>query len=97
MEEFIQITTDPIYGTLIATALVKSIGLKIKSTISAEEKEIILKRQQELEELTSKFISTSYAVNQENTVKLLTEARIGGFSMIGKFSNVFFSRTIVKP
>ena len=33
MEEFIQITTDPIYGTLIATALVKSIRLKIKSTI----------------------------------------------------------------
>ena len=92
LDQFIAQTSDPIYWSVIATALMKTILEKLKSEIKSEIKSemseqdqgIIKKRIQELGELSHDFISKSYSVNQEQTVDLLKEGRIGGFSIIGK-------------
>ena len=88
MDQFIAQTSDPIYWSVIATALMKTILEKLKSEIKSEMSEqdqgIIQKRIQELGELSHDFISKAYSVNQEHTVELLKEERIGGFSIIGE-------------
>ena len=65
---------------------IKSEKLKseIKSEMSEQDQGIIQKRIQELGELSHDFISKAYSVNQEHTVELLKEERIGGFSIIGE-------------
>ena len=93
MDQFIAQTSDPIYWSVIATALMKTIleklkseikKSKIKSEMSEQDQGIIKKRIQELGELSHDFISKAYSVNQEQTVDLLKEGRIGGFSIIGE-------------
>ena len=88
LDQFIAQTSDPIYWSVIATALMKTILKKLKSEIKSEMSEqdqgIIQKRIQQLGELSHDFISKAYSVNQEQTVELLKEGRIGGFSIIGE-------------
>ena len=88
LDQFIVQTSDPIYWSVIAIALMKTIFDKLKSEIKSEMSEqdqgIIQKRIQELGELSHDFISKAYSVNQEQTVELLKEGRIGGFSIIGE-------------
>ena len=88
LDQFIAQTSDPIYWNVIATVLMKTIFEKLKSEIKSEMSEqdqgIIQKRIQELGELSHDFISKAYSVNQEHTVELLKEERIGGFSIIGE-------------
>ena len=88
LDQFIAQTSDPIYWNVIATVLIKTIFEKLKSEIKSEMSEqdqgIIQKRIQELGELSHDFISKAYSVNQEQTVELLKEGRIGGFSIIGE-------------
>ena len=60
---------------------------EIKSEMSEQDQGIIQKRIQELGELSHDFISEAYSVNQEQTVELLKEGRIGGFSIIGESLN----------
>ena len=85
LDQFIAQTSDPIYWSVIATALMKAIMKKIESEMSEQDRGIIKKRIKSLGELSFEFISKAYAVNQGQTVKLLTEARIGGYSIIGEF------------
>ena len=88
LDQFIAQTSDPIYWNVIATVLMKTIFEKLKSEIKSEMSEqdqgIIQKRIQELGELSHDFISKAYSVNQDQTVELLKEGRIGGFSIIGE-------------
>ena len=88
LDQFIVQTSDPIYWSVIAIALMKTIFDKLKSEIKSEMSEqdqgIIQKRIQELGELSHDFISKAYSVNQEHTIELLKEERIGGFSIIGE-------------
>ena len=88
LDQFIAQTSDPIYWNVIATVLMKTIFEKlkfeIKSEMSEQDQGIIQKRIQELGELSHDFISKAYSVNQEHTVELLKEERIGGFSIIGE-------------
>ena len=88
LDLFIAQKSDPIYWSVIATALMKTIleklNSEIKSEISEQDQVIIKTRIQELGKLSNDFISKAYSVNQEQTVELLTEARIGGFSIIGE-------------
>ena len=42
---------------------------------------------QSLGEVSSEFMSKAYAVNQDQTIEMLKEARIGGYSIIGEFCN----------
>ena len=88
LDQFIAQTSDPIYWSVIATALMKSILKTLeKSDMSEQDQGIIKKRIQELGEVSHDFISKAYAVNQDKTVVMLTEARIGGFSIIGEYKN----------
>ena len=88
LDQFIAQTSDPIYWSVIVTALLKTILEKLKSEIKSEmsdqDKGIIETRIQELGKLSNDFISRAYSVNQEQTVELLREERIGGFSIIGE-------------
>ena len=88
LDLFIAQTSDPIYWSVIASALMKTIYEKLKSEIksemSAQDQGNIETRIQELEKLSNDFISRAYSVNQEHTVELLREGRIGGFSIIGE-------------
>ena len=88
LDLFISKTSDPIYWSVIVTALLKTILEKLKSEIKSEmsdqDKGIIETRIQELGKLSNDFISRAYSVNQEQTVELLREERIGGFSIIGE-------------
>ena len=38
----------------------------------------------ELEQLSHDYISKTYNLDQKKTIELLTEARIGGYSIIGE-------------
>ena len=91
LDQFIAQTSDPIYWSVIATALMKSILKSLKnlekSDMSEQDEGIIRKRIQELGEVSHDFISKAYAVNQDQTVVMLKEARIGGFSIIGEYEN----------
>ena len=84
LDQFIAQTSDPIYWSVIATALMKTILKKIESEISEQDRFITKKRIQSLGEVSFEFISKAYAVNQDQTVEMLKEARIGGFSIIGE-------------
>ena len=92
LDQFIAQTSDPIYWSVLATALMKTILRKLKSESKSENKSemseqdqgIIQKRIQELGKLSHDFISKAYSVNQDQTVELLKEGRIGGFSIIGE-------------
>ena len=68
----------------ILKKLKSEIKSKNKSEMSEQDQGIIQKRIQELGELAHNFISKAYSVNQEQTVELLKEGRIGGFSIIGE-------------
>ena len=85
LDPFIAQTSDPIYWSVIATALMKTILKKIESEISEQDRFITKKRIQSLGEVSCEFISKAYAVNQDQTVEMLKEARIGGYSIIGEF------------
>ena len=88
LDQFIAQTSDPIYWSVIATALMKSILKTLeKSDMSEQDQGIIKKRIQELGEVSHDFTSKAYAVNQDQTVVMLKEARIGGFSIIGEYKN----------
>ena len=79
---FIIQTSDPTYWSIFATALIKSI--KVKTELSKRDRDIINTNIQKLENLSHKFISTSFEISQDKTVIFLKEARIGGFSIIGE-------------
>ena len=83
LDLFIAHTADPIYWSVIATVLMKTIFQKVKSSLTLQESGIIDKRIKELEELSNDFISKAYDVDQEKTIEFLKEARIGGYSIIG--------------
>ena len=88
--QFIAQTSDPIYWSVIATALMKSIFKTFenkKSDISEQDQGTIKKKIEELGEISRDFISKAYAVDQDQTIEMLKEARIGGFSIIGEFKN----------
>ena len=85
LDLFIAHTADPIYWSIIATVLMKTIFQKVKSSLTLQESGIIDKRIKELEELSNDFISKAYDVDQEKTIEFLKEARIGGYSIIGEF------------
>ena len=87
LDLFIAHTADPIYWSVIATVLMKTIFQKVKSSLTFQESGIIDKRIKELEELSNDFISKAYNVDQEKTIEFLKEARIGGYSIIGEFWN----------
>ena len=88
-DQFIAKTSDPIYWSVIATVLMKTIFQKansnVKSSMTVQESGIIDKRIKELEKLSNDFISKAYNVDQEKTIEFLKEARIGGYSIIGEF------------
>ena len=89
LEQFIAQTSDPIYWSVIAAALLKTISSKLESEIdfkmTEQDKEVTQMKIKELGELSKDFIAKAYAVNQEKTIEFLKEGRIGGFSIIGKF------------
>ena len=79
---FIAQTSDPIYWSVIATVLMKTIFQNVKS-MTVQESGIIDKKIKELDELSNDFISKAYGIDQEKTIQFLKEARIGGYSIIG--------------
>ena len=85
---FIAQTSDPIYWSVIATVLTKTIFHKLKSEkksqMTEQDQGIIQKKIIELEKLSHDFISTAYNIDQEKTVEFLKQARIGGYSIIGE-------------
>ena len=83
LDDFIVYSSDPIYWSVIATALMKVMFEKIQSDLVKQDKEKIYKRIQELEDLSYDFISEAYIINQDLTVKFMKEKRIGGLSIIG--------------
>ena len=89
---FIAQTSDPIYWSVIATVLMKTIFEKLKSEkksqMTEQDQGIIQKKIIQLDKLSHDFISTAYNIDQKETVKFLKEGRIGGYSIIGKFWNV---------
>ena len=88
LDQFIAQTSDPIYWSVIATALIKSIWKTLEeSDVSQQDQGIFKKRIQELGEVSRDFISKAYAVNQDQTIVMLKEARIRGFSIIGEYEN----------
>ena len=87
LDDFIVHSSDPIYWSVIATALMKVMFEKIQSDLVQQDKEIIKKRIKELEDLSYDFISEAYKINQDLTVKFIKEKRIGGLSIIGKILN----------
>ena len=91
LDLFIAQTSDPIYWSVIATVLTKTIFRKLKSEkksqMTEQDQGIIQKRIIELEKLSHDFISTAYNIDQEKTVEFLKQARIGGYSIIGEFYN----------
>ena len=84
LDQFIAQTSDPIYWSVIAIALMKTMLKEVKSDISEQDNATIKNRIGKLGELSHLFISKAYAVDQDQTVRLLKEARIGGHSIIGK-------------
>ena len=60
---------------------------EIKFGISEEDRGSIERRIRELGELSHHFISKAYALDQKQTLSLLTEDRIGGHSIIGESIN----------
>ena len=88
---FIAQTSDPIYWSVIATVLMKTIFEKLKSEkksqMTEQDQDIIQKKIIELDKLSYDFISTAYNIDQEETVEFLKQARIGGYSIIGEFCN----------
>ena len=64
--------------------ILEKLKCEIKSEMSEQDQGIIETRIQELGKLSNDFISRAYSVNQEHTVELLREGRIGGFSIIGE-------------
>ena len=88
---FIAQTSDPIYWSVIATVLMKTIFEKLKSEkksqMTEQDQDIIQKKIIELDKLSYDFISTAYNIDQEETVEFLKQARIGGYSIIGEFYN----------
>ena len=84
MNLFIAQTSDPIYWSVIANVLLKSIFQRTKR-MTEQDEEIIRKKINALGELSQSFISIAYNIDQAKTVEFVTEARIGGYSIIGKF------------
>ena len=84
---FIANTSDPIYWSVIATVLMKTIFHKFKSEknsqITQQDQGIIEKKIIELHELSYNLISNAYNIDQKKTAEFLKEARIGGYSIIG--------------
>ena len=89
MDQFIAQTSDPIYWSVIATVLLKTIFQKLKtegkSDMKEQDEEIIQNKINELSELSLGFISKAYNIDQAKTIEFVKEARIGGYSIIGKF------------
>ena len=70
----------------MATVLLKTIFQRLKTkSLTEQDEEIIQKKINALGELSHSFISIAYNIDQAKTVEFVTEARIGGFSIIGKF------------
>ena len=82
--EFIIQTSDPTYWCVFATALMKSISIKIKKELSKRDGSIINTNIQKLENFSHQFISKAFEISQDQTIFFLKEARIGGFSIIGE-------------
>ena len=89
MDQFIAQTSDPIYWSVIATVLLKTIFQKLKtewkSDMKEQDEEIIQNKINEISELSLGFISKAYNIDQAKTIEFVKEARIGGYSIIGKF------------
>ena len=64
----------------------KAMLAEVKAGISEQDQGSIRKRIQELGELAHLFISKAYALDQKQTISLLKEDRIGGYSIIGESS-----------
>ena len=84
LDDFIVHSSDPIYLSVFATALMKAMFEKIQSDLGQQDKENIQKRIKELEDLSFDFISEAYEMNQDLTIRFMKEKRIGGLSIIGK-------------
>ena len=88
LDQFIAKTSDPIYWSVIATVLMKTIFDKFKSEkksqITEQDQGIIQKNIIELEKFSHDSISIAYNIDQEKTAEFLKEARIGGYSIIGE-------------
>ena len=70
----------------MATVLLKTIFQRLKTkSLTEQDEEIIQKKINSLGELSQSFISKAYNIDQAKTVEFVTEARIGGYSIIGKF------------
>ena len=85
---FISHTSDPIYWSVIATVLMKTIFEKLKekkSQMTEQDQDIIQKKIIDLDKLSHDLISTAYNIDQEKTVEFLKQSRIGGYSIIGEF------------
>lgn len=86
MDQLIAQTSDPIYWSVMATVLLKTIFQRLKTkSLTEQDEEIIQKKINALGELSQSFISIAYNIDQAKTVEFVTEARIGGYSIIGKF------------
>ena len=84
LKDFIAHSSDPIYWSVIATALLKVMFKKIEKNIVQQDRDNIQKQIQELEDSSYDFISEAYKINQDQTIGVMKEKRIGGFSIIGK-------------
>ena len=62
----------------------KSISIEIKDELSERDLGIINKNIRKLENFSHQFTSTAFEISQDQTIRFLKEARIGGFSIIGK-------------
>ena len=103
LDQFISQTSDPIYWSVIATVLLKAIFQKMKtegklktklkvkterkSVMTEQDEETIQKKIKELGQLSYDFLLKAYNEDQEKTIEFLMEARIGGYSIIGKLLN----------
>ena len=89
MDQLIARTSDPIYWSVMATVLLKTIFQRLKTkSLTEQDEEIIQKKINALGELSQSFISIAYNIDQAKTVEFVTKARIGGYSIIGKFETV---------
>ena len=84
LDKFIAHTSDPIYWSVIAATLMKKILARVKSGISDQEQESIEKQIRKLGEIAFLSISKAYSIDRKQTISLLKEDRIGGYSIIGE-------------
>ena len=73
---------------MLKTKFVLSSALIVENLHGEEEYPVSLMKVELTQVGANTVIIKAYAVNQSQTVEMLKEARIGGYSIIGEFGNI---------